>query len=853
MKMIGIILIIFILLSVFSTETNQVLSKSVITFERQLTKPFKEQYELLILTPAYFTRPLYRLASHKIRYGINTKIVTLTELFQGKYFIVQGRDEPEQIKYFIKAAIENWNTSYVMLVGSLDKMPMRKTWMWDHYFITDLYYSDIYDSEGNFSSWDSNGNGLYGEYFHEDKTDYIDLRPDIGVGRLACENIREVRTIVDKIINYETKTYEKEWFKKIILCGGDTFPIGQFFDWWGRGGCEGEFMNQLVLENMSNFIPIKLWESEGNFNVKSFWREIDKGAGFVYFSGGGTPNTIGIGDELLFSKIFVYTLVNRYKLPVMFLDTCLTARMDYKIREIIPARCFAWTTVAKRGGGTIATIGSTRVAYMGPLEGGGGMLAVYFFRHYNNHQDLTLSELYMHAQNEYLDNFEDRMTLEEYNLLGDPSLKIGGYPPIDNKIKYDNTFQKDIKRKTSNKSSVIQSLVYKSGNMITNYVSSKNFNRTPLTYKEGWPQIYDGGDEDISKAIAIDSKNNVIITGHSYNNSTFNFFTIKYDDKGNIVWNKTYDSGKQDMAYDVTVDSRDNIYVAGFEGEWTWDAYPIGTARVIKYDKNGKELWNKSYKKGFWNIAVGVAVDSEDNIVIAMGTYSGGIPWHICWTVKCNGTDGNEIWNRTYSQTIEDFPNEIAVDSNDNIVVVGKSSTPYWYGYFTGGWLTIKYDKNGNLLWNNRYESGEQAEANDIALDSEDNLIISGFKLSRYIFSKKGNYDFYTLKVDKNGEVIWKKRYDLGSEDRIYGVAVDKNNSIIVGGFSSLKRQFINPNYSTPAMIIYNENGEIKSIGKPNFNGKILDLTLNNNGVIYITGSINDSGSIEDYFTTKLS
>ena len=45
-------------------------------------------------------------------------------------------------------------------------------------FLSDLYYADVYDSEGEFSSWDTNQNSFYGEYDHNGETDMMDLYPD---------------------------------------------------------------------------------------------------------------------------------------------------------------------------------------------------------------------------------------------------------------------------------------------------------------------------------------------------------------------------------------------------------------------------------------------------------------------------------------------------------------------------------------------------------------------------------------------------------------------------------------------------------------------------------------------------
>ena len=71
-------------------------------------------------------------------------------------------------------------------------------------------------------------------------------------------NKEEVSTVVDKIINYETSTYGKSWFNNIVLLGGDTFPR------WG--GNEGEILNNIIEQIMSDFVPTKLWTSDNTFN-----------------------------------------------------------------------------------------------------------------------------------------------------------------------------------------------------------------------------------------------------------------------------------------------------------------------------------------------------------------------------------------------------------------------------------------------------------------------------------------------------------------------------------------------------------------------------------------------------------
>jgi len=83
---------------------------------------------------------------------------------------------------------------------------------WNETYVSDLYYADIYKGQGEFDDWDSNNNSVFAEwtfkwdpenqYWYEvDNKDILDLYPDVYVGRLACNNVFEVNTVVKK--NYK--------------------------------------------------------------------------------------------------------------------------------------------------------------------------------------------------------------------------------------------------------------------------------------------------------------------------------------------------------------------------------------------------------------------------------------------------------------------------------------------------------------------------------------------------------------------------------------------------------------------------------------------------------------------------
>jgi hypothetical protein len=237
-------------------------------------KHLSSSYDLVIITPSKFADELERFKVHKNYLGVNTFIKKTEEIYDN----YDGYDNPEQIKYFIKDAIETYDIKYVLLVGGLKsqvyakprddanqgskgwylpvrytnlfdrpKFPLSSGDIFDPGVISDLYYADIYDGDGNFSSWDTNNDGIYAAWAHPDsniKNDTgIDLVPDVYVGRLACRSLKEVKTVIDKIIKYETSPVkESDWFNKMTVISGDGFIDQEDLNFkWDTTGLENGY------------------------------------------------------------------------------------------------------------------------------------------------------------------------------------------------------------------------------------------------------------------------------------------------------------------------------------------------------------------------------------------------------------------------------------------------------------------------------------------------------------------------------------------------------------------------------------------------------------------------------------
>jgi hypothetical protein len=426
-----------------------------------------ETTDLLIITPDEFIPSLSFFIENKTRHGLSVSVQSLENIYN-QY---QGQDSSEKIKRCVYDAVSTKSCSYVLLLGDIHLLPIRTTeaYPWSPYhgsgILTDLYYADVYDASFTFSSWDADNDGIYGEVDYdnsyqmpgeEGNIDKVDLYADVHIGRIPCSTVDELVTVLEKICYYEEITSYQLWFNKIILAGGDTFPLSKGSP---RNVFEGEITNTKVAQQLPGFDKVYLWASTRNLNARTFNEAISEGAGFVSYAGHGfehgwgtyRPNAILDGNLIIYFTPFLKKITNEWKTPIIFFDACLTGKLDFNISDFIAyyglkARlpnlflryqssdyfpCFAWAFLKKADGGAIATVGATRPAYThvdkDGVYAGAGYMDVRFFHSY--YEGTSVGEMLTQAQNDYINYvMKDFFTVEEYLLFGDPSMMVGGYP-----------------------------------------------------------------------------------------------------------------------------------------------------------------------------------------------------------------------------------------------------------------------------------------------------------------------------------------------------------------------------------------------------------------------------------------
>ncbi|WP_437306969.1 SBBP repeat-containing protein [Sorangium sp. So ce388] len=281
-----------------------------------------------------------------------------------------------------------------------------------------------------------------------------------------------------------------------------------------------------------------------------------------------------------------------------------------------------------------------------------------------------------------------------------------------------------------------------------------------------WPRAFGGPGTDRCSVVARDSGNNVIMAGtfdgdaniggmSFHSQGTTDVFVAKLDPQGNVLWVASISGVNQELVNGIAVDSEDNIVVAG----------EIGSTATLR--------------------------DSMARTTRMMGQGGGDI-----FVVKLNGA-GGLLWDSHFGNTSPQAALDVAITPDNDVVVVGRSTGTVDFGRFAlsatdQDAFVAKLDATtGEPSWAKIFGGSMEQEFAGVATDREGNIVVGGSTRGVINFdglssAYAGGLDAVVAAFGADGRHLWNHSYGDAEDQKVLGVAADQaGNVLLVGEFES--------------------------------------------------------------------
>lgn len=324
------------------------------------------------------------------------------------------------------------------------------------------------------------------------------------------------------------------------------------------------------------------------------------------------------------------------------------------------------------------------------------------------------------------------------------------------------------------------------------------------------------------------------------------YWLTKMDVDGNILWSKTYGGSGDDVGQKVITTSDGGFAIVGYSMSSDGDGSNnegFHDNWLLRLDSNGNIMWEKSFGFSGHDHAYSV-IQTNDGGFFMTGfldvTASGGegntkitsIKRHGIGEFWCHKLDPNgEVeWRRYFGGTNNDRSFD-AVQSNDGgFVITGFSeSSDFDISNSKGSydfWI-IKIDSSGNLLWDRSVGGSEIDQSRSIIKTNDNSYLVVGnsFSVDGDTNTNLGSSDFFIAKIDDNGTILWTKNYGGSNFDYATSIA-NSSNGFLISGYSKSIDINLTSNYGDNDFWIIKINNNGKLIAQKSFGGSGLDFAF---------------------------
>ena len=347
--------------------------------------------------------------------------------------------------------------------------------------------------------------------------------------------------------------------------------------------------------------------------------------------------------------------------------------------------------------------------------------------------------------------------------------------------------------------------------------------------------------------------------------TSFDYWLLKFDASGQEQWQKIYGGSDDDRGEDLITTNDGGYAILGSSKSNDGDVSNNSGSNdfwVAKLDASGTIIWEKSFgyvgadsafsiiqtqDNGF--LLSGVldvsASDGAGNNRMTMERHAGGD----YWVVKIDAM-GDLQWSRYFGGTFTDTAYDSVQTQDGNFLIMGSSDSDdvdIINNKGTYDFWVVKLNNTGTLLWEKSFGGSEIDEARAITTTADGNFFIAGDSRSNDIdlSTNNGAADVWIIKINSDGDLLWEKTFGGSSFDGVKAIYKTQNNEFLVAGNSRSSDGNLTKNNGQNDAWIFKINAQGNVMWQKTIGGNDVDLLMGitelNNGSIVGVGNTNSS------------
>lgn len=370
-----------------------------------------------------------------------------------------------------------------------------------------------------------------------------------------------------------------------------------------------------------------------------------------------------------------------------------------------------------------------------------------------------------------------------------------------------------------------------------------------------WATFYGGEGTDQGISLDITQDGDVIVAGntsstqlpvlfagaHSFfqatNAGASDLAILKFSGSGIRKWATYFGGNGQDEIACLKINSGDQIFLTGTTistnipvkdpgGGVYFQPKPAGERDlfIAGFSDSCSLFWSTCYGGSYEENSRGLAIDSDDHLLVTGYTCSGNFP------VQQGGADsynqlsiageqdafilrfdqsGYRLWAVFYGGIWSDQGTCITIDGSDNLFVAGETTSPdfplkaygadtYLQNYLAGyhDIFILKFNKVGVRYWATYYGGTQPDQATGLCVGPNGDLYLCGISHSddfplydpgedAYFQSfNAGDADNVLLKFSNSGSRLWSTFQGGASPDFARGISVEPTGDLMVSGYT---------------------------------------------------------------------